>query len=502
MRVAKAACLLLLCIALLTVCILWRLDFTRQLVWRWRRPETLLFDHPTPTEQDSPKSDMLLRQARQTVNELWRLTNTHFHIRNQKLQCIRQLNSLLSQATLQLTARLSLLDKLSGRREKRREKVDALSSELRHQISSLQNPHDCSRSRFALADVCCGCGLGCLAHHMALKFSYSFATSRTLLVQKTNEWKDFFMPLSTCSLTYAEGQSDVPRLENTLPKISKGYHAPAMPREWSAKLSEPLGDPFPWYRGHLLDYILRPGDPALRHELEMGLRHLRKDLDGKRYEGPTASVHVRRTDKLHVEASFHALNEYMRHVKRFFDLKEVEYSLETGSTSPPIWSGRRRVFLASDDASVFQEARSRYPRYEFIGQHRNGSAYAIRTSAAGLFSIMLDLHLLVAADFLVCTGSSNICRLAYELLSTKSQIHGDAVFQMQSVDKMYECSFSQQRWWRAIADFKQEGVLLGDRVSITSTQWNGFAQTTVMSPKRRKAALPAYLFQEIVQTVW
>ncbi|BHF79302.1 Alpha-(1,6)-fucosyltransferase [Sparganum proliferum] len=192
----------------------------------------------------------------------------------------------------------------------------------------------------------------------------------------------------------------------------------------------------------------------------------------------------------------------MLHVERFFDIKEVEYCLETGSTSPPTWSGRRRVFLASDDASVFQEARSRYPRYEFIGQHRNRSACEIRTSAIGLFSIMLDLHLLVAADFLVCTASSNICRLAYELLSTKSQIHGDAVFQMQSVDTMYECSFPQQRWWTAIADFRQEGVLFGDRVSISSTRWDGFAQTTAISPKNRKAALSAYLFQEIVQTVW
>ncbi|BHF79275.1 Alpha-(1,6)-fucosyltransferase [Sparganum proliferum] len=235
-------------------------------------------------------------------------------------------------------------------------------------------------------------------------------------------------------------------LENAFPKICKGYHAPAMTKELSARLSGALGDPFPWYRGHLLDYILRPRDSALRQELKMGLRHLRNNLDGKRHEGSIASVHIRRTDKLHVEATFHAFEEYMSHVERFFDLKEVEYCLETGSTSTPTWSGRRRVFLASDDASVFQEARSRYPRYEFIGQHRNGSAYEIRTSAIGLFSVMLDLHLLVAADFLVCTASSNICRLAYELLSTKSQIHGDAAFQMQSVDKMYECSFCQQRW--------------------------------------------------------
>nr|VZI08543.1 unnamed protein product [Spirometra erinaceieuropaei] len=117
----------------------------------------------------------------------------------------------------------------------------------------------------------------------------------------------------------------------------------------------------------------------------------------------------------------------------------------------------------------------------------------------GVFAIFMDLHLLVSADFLVCTASSNVCRLAYELLSTKSPIHGDASFHMQSVDRMYYCSFSQRRWWRAIADFRQEGVKLGDSVSISSTNWDGFVQTA--RPTIRKQALPAYLFREVVQSI-
>nr|VZI49968.1 unnamed protein product [Spirometra erinaceieuropaei] len=491
---------LILCITALIACIIWRLSF----IWRpnfgGNRVVTVAFDYPPAIDKRSPNTDVLFRQARLTVNELWRLSNAQFHTRNQTSLSISRLNNLLSQATLQLTARLDLLNKLSGRRESRRQKVDALSSELRHQISRIQNPPDCSQSPFALAELRYSCGFGCSAHHMVLKFSFAFATNRTLLLQH-NDWENFFMPLSNCSLKHAEGQSNIPHLENRLPNISRRYHAPAMPSPWSSKLGTTLGDPFPWYRGHLLDYILRPRDPTLRHELKMELQSIRKSSDAESYNGPIASIHIRRTDKLHSEAKFHAVEEYMFHVERFFELKEVEYGLETGSTRPPPWSRRRRVFLASDDASVFQEAKSKYPRYEFIGQQRNGSAYKNRWSTTGVFAILVDLHLLVSSDFLVCTASSNVCRLAYELLSAKSPIHGDAAYQMQSVDQMYHCVHSQRRWWIAIADFRQEGVKLGDLVSISSTKWDGFVQAKWKLPITREDALPAYLFEEVVQTI-
>nr|VZI49971.1 unnamed protein product [Spirometra erinaceieuropaei] len=306
-----------------------------------------MFDYPPPTETRSPSTDVLFRQARSTVTELWRLSNAQFPTRNQTSPSKTHLNTLLSHATLQLTARLDLLDKLSGRRESRRRKVDALSSELRHQISSIQNPPDCSQSPFALAELRYSCGFGCSAHHMVLKFSFAFATNRTLLLQH-NDWKDFFMPFSNCSLKQTEGLPNVPRLENGLPNISTRYYAPAMPSQWSDKLGTTLGDPFPWYRGHLLEYMLRPKDLAVRRELEIELQGMKQISDG-----PIASIHIRRTDKLLSEAKLYAVEEYMFHVERFFELKEVEFCLETGSTRPPSWSRRRRVFLASDDASVF-----------------------------------------------------------------------------------------------------------------------------------------------------
>jgi hypothetical protein len=57
-------------------------------------------------------------------------------------------------------------------------------------------------------------------------------------------------------------------------------------------------------------------------------------------------LHVRRTDKIGTEASFHALKEYMNHAEEYFSIKE-----KAGQTV------QRRVFIASDDASVISEAK-------------------------------------------------------------------------------------------------------------------------------------------------
>ncbi|VDN15504.1 unnamed protein product [Dibothriocephalus latus] len=187
----------------------------------------------------------------------------------------------------------------------------------------------------------------------------------------------------------------------------------------------------------------------------------------------------------------------MFYVEHFFHLKEVEHSLETSNTSPPVWSRRRRVFLASNDAAVFHEAKTQYSRYEFIGRLRNGSSINNRTSCQGVFDMTVNLHLLIAADFIVCTYNSNVCRLAYELLLMKSPTYFDAAFQSSPGSTQ----FINKRWWRAIADFEREGVKLGDQVSIESTKWDGFVQTEWKLNGARNITMLAYLLQEIFETI-
>ena len=64
-------------------------------------------------------------------------------------------------------------------------------------------------------------------------------------------------------------------------------------------------------------------------------------------------VHVRRTDKINLEASFHSVSEYMVHVAAWYD----KYDLENHGDKKTV---KRRVYLASDDPSVIEEFNMRY----------------------------------------------------------------------------------------------------------------------------------------------
>lgn len=60
--------------------------------------------------------------------------------------------------------------------------------------------------------------------------------------------------------------------------------------------------------------------------------------------------HIRRTDKLGSEASFHALEDYMEWAKLWFHLEQHRRGkIEL----------KRRIFIATDDKNVVNEARKK-----------------------------------------------------------------------------------------------------------------------------------------------
>lgn len=63
---------------------------------------------------------------------------------------------------------------------------------------------------------------------------------------------------------------------------------------------------------------------------------------------PFSSVHVRRTDKVGTEAAFHPIEEYMVHVEERFELLARRMHVD-----------KKRVYLATDDPSLLQEAKSK-----------------------------------------------------------------------------------------------------------------------------------------------
>lgn len=77
------------------------------------------------------------------------------------------------------------------------------------------------------------------------------------------------------------------------------------------------------------------------------------------------------------------------------------------SASKPV---QRQVFLATDDPSLFQEAKRTYPHYVFHGSSDRSASGSVdkRSSPSGITGIALDIILLSQTDYLVCTFSSQV----------------------------------------------------------------------------------------------
>ncbi|KAA3676456.1 uncharacterized protein DEA37_0011511 [Paragonimus westermani] len=68
----------------------------------------------------------------------------------------------------------------------------------------------------------------------------------------------------------------------------------------------------------------------------------------------------------------------------------------------------RRVFIATDEPSVFEDARNRYPQYVIEGDPGRARSADVgsRTQSDSITGIALDIIMLSRTDYLVCTFSS------------------------------------------------------------------------------------------------
>ena len=198
------------------------------------------------------------------------------------------------------------------------------------------------------------------------------------------------------------------------------------------------GDPIVWWVAQFLKYMLRP-QPHLEAMLQSTVTNFK-------LEHPIVGVHIRRTDKVGTEAAFHAVEEYMTHVLEWFRKQQL--------TNPEV---KARVYVASDEPRVLGECRKKYPDVEFLGDQDVAKSAAVssrwvillllptwkifivhtsflRYSDSSLRGVIQDIHLLSLTDYLVCTFSSQVCRIAYEIMQ---QNHVDASNRFKSLDDIW-----------------------------------------------------------------
>lgn len=336
----------------------------------------------------------------------------------------------LSSATLKVTLFLFILHPSNGAEDN----LQGLENLVQRRLEYLQNPANCSSARKVTLELPDTCGHGCQMHAVIYGLAFAYATERTLVLSPNSKlyhkrtWNDVFLPLSpTCTSLHSSSSAEyptnddpqliyVPRIDLMNPKAE--FIPLAYPADLGEKLKGLHSSPGVWWVAQLAKYVSKY-QPKVhemlgRELVRMGVRN-----------GPIVGVHVRRTDKI-FEAAFHNLTEYMVHVEDYFAGLDKKY----GKTF------KRRIFLATDEPAVLKEAQLAYPQYEIAQDMRGAETASVdkRLSGDGLDEVLIDIHTLYHTDYLVCTFSSNICRLAYAM---RLALHDQTVNNFVSLDDQY-----------------------------------------------------------------
>ncbi|KRY84640.1 Alpha-(1,6)-fucosyltransferase [Trichinella pseudospiralis] len=422
------------------------------------------------------------------------------------------------------------------------ERLQLRSARLRHlgnavqeQLRRLQNPEKCHDARkltctlnkcyiliefhyscmfvyLLIIGVVSACGFGCQMHHVTFCMIVSYYTNRTMILlgdqwsYSSRGWKSVFKPLSeTCteaedvppSMFTAEGGRkncislnhtflvDAPIVDIIFNKEQYPYLPLSFPKELADELIQVHSYPPVWWIGQFVRYLMRFVD-SVKLDLD-------EKLETYGFRNPIVGIHVRRTDKLFSEASYHSVKEYMEEVENWYDVQ----MLHNDSFLPA--DGKRAVYVATDEPTVFDDLKKEYPNYLFIGSYdvAKSATTQKRYTDASLHGIITDVHFLSLCDFLVCTFSSQVCRLAYELLQTRGN---DMAYAFRSLDDVYYFGGQHPHDVTAIMNHKPEGpdeieLKIGDRIGIAGNHWNGYSKG-VNRRTQQTGLYPSYKVEE------
>lgn len=373
-----------------------------------------------------------------------------------------------------------LSDEVDGMGDWRLKESLELGKLVQNRIRYLQNPKDCGEARKMVCNLSKGCGYGCQLHHVTYCLMLAYSTERTLILESkgwrysSDGWEKVFQPLSnTC--TDRSGKSSKhwgpeESIKNVqvveMPIVDSLHPRPlalplAIPEDLADRLIRLHGDPAVWWIGQFVTYLTRPQ------------QHLAEDLAQTKsklgFSNPVVGVHVRRTDKVGLEAAYHGIEEYMLYVDEWFDTYEQRH--------PGI---RRKVYLASDDPTVLSDAKKLYPHYEFISDNEISKTAGLgsRYTDASLRGVIIDIHFMSLCDYLVCTFSSQVCRVAYELMQP---MRGDASNWFKSLDDVYYFGGQNGHNMEVVEahvaqNDKEIDLQPGDLVGIAGNHWNGYSK--------------------------
>ena len=283
-------------------------------------------------------------------------------------------------------------------------------------ITQLQHPQDCESARKFLCPLTPACGFGCITHKLVDCFIYAAWTNRTVILDpspgpiiRKDDWEKFFLPISENCTSWSDAvEWDANHTQHQVVKLSPHYGYPTpelaewlnIPPSWTPAPSS-VASPMAWWVGHILQHIYR---------LQPGMvEHVQAAKQKIGFVEPLAGLQVRRTDKKG-EAPYQEVEKYMPWVERYYG------NASSGTV--------KRVFIATDEPRVVTELQTKYPDYIFLSDGdtvslANDKSFGSRWSREAHTGIITDIQLLMSCQFVACTLSSNICRLIYEIQSSR-----------------------------------------------------------------------------------
>nr|CAD2155522.1 unnamed protein product [Meloidogyne enterolobii] len=313
-------------------------------------------------------------------------------------------------------------------------------------------------------------------HHIGYCLSIASGAGRTLIFEDEGnkwaynvQWNEIFEQISNCSYlenvkpflpipTYSEpGQSDrivFLDIRGCMVRVMKKEipHAPEVaPNEIKDFLLENHPNPPLWFLGQLIKYAGRENEKT-KNETNQIYSRIPFEC------GPIVGIHVRLTDKK-AETKLHDLEEYMEWVDFWYDVMVGhEKILDNDQLVNSNCTNKRKLFIATDEPnSVVEEANRKWGNKYEIFRGKQDLQYGFhqddpeRISREALIEFLSEIRILSNCQFVVCTFSSNVCRLTYELMQT---IKGDASENVHSLDYFY-AEYWFENEMEAIAEYKK-----------------------------------------------
>lgn len=106
------------------------------------------------------------------------------------------------------------------------------------------------------------------------------------------------------------------------------------------------------------------------------------------------------------------------------------------------------------------------------------AALSTRYTDSSLYGIILDIHLLSRSDYLVCTFSSQVCRVAFEIMQS---LYPDASDRFKSLDDIYYYGGQNAHNREAVISHRPQNhdeiyMNVGDLVGVAGNHWDGYSK--------------------------